>query len=73
MKEAAHQLNYSDDAVLHLIKATMPAEIYGTLYNQHDLDQGRVNQNTLGPLSLSFLDYLMEFYAVKSILNNKAH
>ena len=23
MKEAAHQLNYNDEAVLHLIKATM--------------------------------------------------
>ena len=38
IKEAAHQLNYNDDAVLHLIKATMPAEIYGTLYNQDDLN-----------------------------------
>ena len=38
MKEAAHQLNYNDDAVLHLIKATMPSEIYGTLYNQDDLN-----------------------------------
>ena len=38
VKEAAHQLNYNDDAVLHLIKATMPPEIYGTLYNQHDLN-----------------------------------
>ena len=38
MKEAAHQLNYNDDAVLHLIKATMPSEIYGTLYNQNDLN-----------------------------------
>ena len=37
VKEAAHQLNYNDDAVLHLIKATMPLEIYGTLYNQNDL------------------------------------
>ena len=36
VKEAAHQLNYNDEAVLHLIKATMPSEIYGTLYNQHD-------------------------------------
>ena len=34
VKEAAHQLNYNDEAVLHLIKAT----IYGTLYNQHDLN-----------------------------------
>ena len=38
VKEAAHQLNYNDEAVLHLIKATMPSKIYGTLYNQHDLN-----------------------------------
>ena len=38
VKEAAHQLNYNDEAVLHFIKATMPSEIYGTLYNQHDLN-----------------------------------
>ena len=38
MKEAAHQLNYNDEVVLHLIKATMLSEIYGTLYNQHDLN-----------------------------------
>ena len=38
VKEAAHQLNYNDEALLHLIKATMPSEIYGTLYNQHDLN-----------------------------------
>ena len=31
-------MNYNDDAVLHLIKATMPSEIYGTLYNQDDLN-----------------------------------
>ena len=31
-------MNYNGDAVLHLTKATMPAEIYGTLYNQHDLN-----------------------------------
>ena len=36
VKEAAHQLNYNDEVVLLLIKATMPSEIYGTLYNQHD-------------------------------------
>ena len=30
VKEAAHQLNYNDEAVLYLIKATMPPEIYGT-------------------------------------------
>ena len=38
VKEADHQLNYNDEVVLHLIKATMPSEIYGTLYNQHDLN-----------------------------------
>ena len=38
VKEVAHQLNYNDDAVLHLIKATMPSEIYGTLYNQDDFN-----------------------------------
>ena len=38
VKEAAHQLNYNDEVVLHLIKATMPSEIYGTLYNQHVLN-----------------------------------
>ena len=38
VKEAAHQLNYNDDAVLYLIKATLPSEIYSTLYNQHGLN-----------------------------------
>ena len=38
VKEAAHQLNYNDEVILHLIKATMPSEIYGTLYNQNDLN-----------------------------------
>ena len=38
MKAEAHQLNYNDDAVLHLIKATMHSEIYGTLHNQDDLN-----------------------------------
>ena len=38
VKEAAHQLNYNDEVILHLIKATIPSEIYGTLYNQHDLN-----------------------------------
>ena len=38
MKEAAHLLNYNDNAVLHLIKATMPLEMYGTLCNQNDLN-----------------------------------
>ena len=36
-KEAARQLNYNENAVLHLIKAAMLSEIYGTLYNQDDL------------------------------------
>ena len=36
-KEAARQLNYNGDAVLHLIKAAMLSEIYGALYNQDDL------------------------------------
>ena len=35
VKEAAHQLNYNEEVVLHLIKATMSSEIYGT---QHDLN-----------------------------------
>ena len=38
VKEATHQLNYNDEVILHLIKATMPSEIYGTLYNQHNLN-----------------------------------
>ena len=38
VKEAAHQLNYNDKVILHLVKATVPSEIYGTLYNQHDLN-----------------------------------
>ena len=38
VKEAAHQLNYNDEAILHLIKAMMPSEIYSTLYNQNDLN-----------------------------------
>ena len=38
VKEAAHQLIYNDEVILHLIKATMPSEIYGTLYNQNDLN-----------------------------------
>ena len=38
VKEAAHQLDYNDEAILHLIKVTMPSEIYGTLYNQHNLN-----------------------------------
>ena len=38
VKEAAHQLNYNDEAILHLMKATMPSEIYSILYNQHDLN-----------------------------------
>ena len=35
VREAAKQLGHSDDAVLNLLKATMPTELYGTLY-RHD-------------------------------------
>ena len=38
VKEAAHQLNDNDETILHLIKVTIPSEIYSTLYNQHDLN-----------------------------------
>ena len=34
--EAAKQLGHGDDAVLNLLKTTMPTELYGTLYG-HDL------------------------------------
>ena len=37
MKEAAKQLVHGDDAVLNLLKATMPTELYGTLYGQNNL------------------------------------
>ena len=31
------QLGHSDDAVLNLLKATMPTELYGTLYGHDNL------------------------------------
>ena len=37
VKEAAKQLGHGDDAVLNLLKATMPTELYGTLYGQNNL------------------------------------
>ena len=33
VKEAAKQLGHSDDAVVNLLKATMPTELYGTLWS----------------------------------------
>ena len=35
--KAAKQLRHGDDAVLNLLKATMPTELYGTLYGQDNL------------------------------------
>ena len=35
--EAAKQLGHGDDAVLNLLKATMPTELYGTLYGHNNL------------------------------------
>ena len=35
--EAAKQLRHSDNAVLNLLKATMPTELYGTLYGHDNL------------------------------------
>ena len=35
--EAAKQLGYGDNAVLNLLKATMPTELYGTLYGHANL------------------------------------
>ena len=35
--EAAKQLGHSDDSVLNLLKATMPTELYGTLYGHDNL------------------------------------
>ena len=32
VKEADKQLGHGDDAVINLLKATMPTELYGTLY-----------------------------------------
>ena len=37
VREAAKQLGHGDDAVLNLLKATMPTELYGTLYGQNNL------------------------------------
>ena len=37
IKEAAKQLGHSDDAVVNLLKATMPTELYGTLYGHNNL------------------------------------
>ena len=37
VREAAKQLGHGDDAVLNLLKATMPTELYGTLYSQDNL------------------------------------
>ena len=50
VKEAAKQLGHGDDAVLNLLKATMPTELYGTLYGHnnyvrsHDHAQGHLCQ-----------------------------
>ena len=35
--EAAKQLGHGDDAILNLLKATMPTELYGTLYGHDNL------------------------------------
>ena len=35
--EAEKQLRHGDDAVLNLLKATMPTELYGTLYGHDNL------------------------------------
>ena len=37
VREAAKQLGHGDDAVLNLLKATMPTELYGTLYSHENL------------------------------------
>ena len=37
VKEAAKQLDHGDDAVVNPLKATMPTEIYGTLYGHNNL------------------------------------
>ena len=36
VKEAAKQLGHGDDAVVNLLKATMPTELYGTLYGHNN-------------------------------------
>ena len=38
VKECARQLNYDDQAILHLIKSCMPTEVYGVLYSMEDLN-----------------------------------
>ena len=37
VKEAAKQLGHGNDAVVNLLKATMPTELYGTLYGHNNL------------------------------------
>ena len=37
VKEAAKQLGHSNDAMVNLLKATMPTELYGTLYGHNNL------------------------------------
>ena len=37
VKEAAKQLGHGHDAVVNLLKATMPTELYGTLYSHNNL------------------------------------
>ena len=37
VREAAKQLGHGDNAVLNLLKATMPTELYGTLYSHDNL------------------------------------
>ena len=35
VKEAAKQLGHGNDAMVNLLKATMPMELYGTLYGHN--------------------------------------
>ena len=42
VKEAAKQLGHGADAVVNLLKATMPTELYGTLYGHNNLPQSRI-------------------------------
>ena len=37
VREAAKQLGHGDDAVLNLLKATIPTELYSTLYSHDNL------------------------------------
>ena len=37
-KQTAYQLDHNDTAVLYLIKASMPADMFGTLYPVQELD-----------------------------------